>query len=444
MKKINLRLLINLWAVFCLCLFVSCHNEEGTSQEGLPGYWYGTYDNQVYSLLFSKDGTGQITCHTYSNGQWDREGSFLQYTLSGNLLTVKSTESEIWTFIIGISGNSMSLTDGDFIAMLTRYNGSEKKINDLKQEYEDNLEDSLPNDNEVEDSWGSESDIENAIRSIYNRLCDYEYKQMLLEKIRITHKDFYDNPMPRISPSDIHVADAWDAAYQTIYMTNALISVLESPHVSVDENRRIAYTNEATALRCMIYYNLSQLWGNIPYATQYNKNNFNEIILSSPILSPEDLCPMLDGILQGISILPEDGQRITMETVKAIRAEIALSLGNKDEARYLLQDCQANFYLFVDESSHPEMYRIFGGQLPNYSPEKTALLLQEACMASPEDASAVLTGWKAHELWWGYWTMLKRTGHAKATAGCEDYELLMPIPQKEVELMPSLPQNPGY
>ena len=35
-------------------------------------------------------------------------------------------------------------------------------------------------------------------------------------------------------------------------------------------------------------------------------------------------------------------------------------------------------------------------------------------------------------------------GTAQVVYGCEEYELLMPIPQDELEMMPSLVQNPGY
>jgi uncharacterized protein YlzI (FlbEa/FlbD family) len=442
MKKLNLHLLFCLWAMFCLSLFVSCDNDKDVPQDGLPGYWYCSDDSRIYCLMFSPNGTGQVTYHTYSDGQWNKWVLPLQYTLYDGLLTIKPEGGEIRTGVIGINGNSMSFTDGSSAIMFTRYNGSEKIINELKKEYEDSLEENV--DTVIEGEFIiTENSVRNVISSIYNHLCDYEYRQMLLEKIRLTQKDFYDRPMPGITPSTPHVANTWDTAYQIINMANLVINELNK--IDMNERWRIAYINEAAALRCMVYYNLSQLWGHVPYITKSHNNRIlHEAIQSSPILSQEELCPVLDDILQDISILPEDKYRITREAVKALRAEIALSLGHKEEARYLLQDCQANFYLLVDESSHPEIYYIFGEELPNYTPEKTALLLKEAYMETPEDTSAILTGWETQKLWWGYWTMLKRTGHAKAMAGCEDYELLMPIPQAEIDLMPSLPQNPGY
>ena len=113
-----------------------------------------------------------------------------------------------------------------------------------------------------------------------------------------------------------------------------------------------------------------------------------------------------------------------METVKALRAEIALSLGYNDEAGYLLRDCQSDFSIAVEESSEPEMYRVFGESLANYTPAKTALLLKEAGMEDTADKSALPDEWKTRKQDWGYWIMLKRTGQAQAVAGCEAYELL--------------------
>lgn len=133
-----------------------------------------------------------------------------------------------------------------------------------------------------------------------------------------------------------------------------------------------------------------------------------------------------------------------METVKALRAEIALSSGNKEEAQYLLGNCSSDFSITVDEQTDSEIYRIFGGRLPNYTSEKTALLLKEAGMEASADKSSLSAEWKEQKQYWGYWTMLKRTGQALTVAGCEAYELLIPLPQSEIERFPALLQNPGY
>lgn len=422
-------------------------------KNGVVGNWYYVEDGTIYAVELNENGTGTMTIHTCSsiptmagfNKEWKAESTTLQYTLVENLLTVKPINSnKVITAIVGLQGNSMSLTDGDTVMMFTRYDGSEGNINELKKEVEDNWTELETDDSDWQGEFATEDNIQAAIYSIYGNLRDYEYKQMLLEKIRLTQKDFDGHWVPTIAPSDGRVSDAWSAAYRTINLTNMVINKLETMDGSyIEEYKRSTYINEAKALRCMLYYNLSQLWGNIPYITIPNDpDNYNDI-LQSPIYSTQTLCSELDNILQSIDHLPEGEGRITMEAVKALRAEIILSLGYKEEAEYLLHDCLSDFYIIIEEDYNPEIYRIFGERIPNYTSEKTALLLKEIHVESSADKSSLAAEWETQKQNWGYWLMLKRTGQAQTVSGCKEYELLMPIPQSVIEMLSFL-QNPGY
>mgnify|MGYP002624139307 CR=1 FL=1 len=44
----------------------------------------------------------------------------------------------------------------------------------------------------------------------------------------------------------------------------------------------------------------------------------------------------------------------------------------------------------------------------------------------------------------GYFAFLKRTGLAQSTLELEEYQLLFPIPQSEIDMNPAMTQNPGY
>lgn len=410
------------------------------------GQWYGSENNQIYSLLFTTNGTGTITCYTYSDKQWEEQIISLQYTLSNHTLTVKPSKGDTLIGTIGIVGNNMSLNNEDFTIMFTRYDGNERTIDELKREIEDNWLDIEPgNPLDEEHFWITESNIQNAVAAIYIELRNYEFKQLLLEKIRLTKKDFNEQPVNEINPNSEEIADAWETAYRTINNANIVIENLSSKKIpSIDDNKRIAYINEAKALRSMVYYNISQLWGNVPYMTKYySADDYNEI-LNTPVLSPVELCPTLDRDLQNIDFLPEGDGRITKETVKALRGEIELSMGNKNEAEYLLQNCQSNFYILINEQFNPFIYQLFGEKLSNYTSKKTELLLKEIHTATEDEKQNLLTEWKDNQLYWGYWIMLKRTQQAQKLSGCKKHELLMPIPQKELELIPSLIQNPGY
>ena len=447
-KLFSTQLLVNLLLLFSIGGFSYCSNkEEFSKEEGLKkdflGQWYYSEDNQIYCLLFSEDGTGGITCYTYSEKQWSEQFLSLQYTLSDDMLILKTTGSDIITGKIGIMENSLSFVNGDSTIMLTRYDGGEAKINELKKEIEDNLLELEPTESIKPDSYYStEKDIINVISHIYSDLRDYEYKQMLLEKIRLTQKDFYDSPVAPISSLSKEVSDAWQAAYKTVRLANELINVLETSDIAkINEQKRIAYANEAKVLRCMVYYNMAQLWENIPYIIKDFDDPYEA---QYPILSSQNIYEELNKILQSIDILPEDENRVSTETVKALRGEIALSSGKKDEAKALLSNCHSDFSILVDEQLTPYMYQIFGSKFSNYTSEKIELLLQETEIDNNYKVALLIDNWKRKKQYWGYWIMLKRTKQAQAVCGCEEYELLMPIPQTELEMMPSLKQNPGY
>ena len=116
---------------------------------------------------------------------------------------MKLAVGEVLVAVAGITGNSMSLTDGDSAVMLTRYDGGEEKINELRKA------------------------VQNAILGIYSNLRSYEYRQLLLEKIRLTGKDFDEHPASVITPYDSHVADVWSAAYLVISNANMVINALK-------------------------------------------------------------------------------------------------------------------------------------------------------------------------------------------------------------------------
>ena len=69
--------------------------------------------------------------------------------------------------------------------------------------------------------------MQNAILGIYSNLRSYEYRQLLLEKIRLTGKDFDEHPASVITPYDSHVADVWSAAYLVISNANMVINALK-------------------------------------------------------------------------------------------------------------------------------------------------------------------------------------------------------------------------
>lgn len=120
---------------------------------------------------------------------------------------MKLAVGEVLVAVAGITGNSMSLTDGDSAVMLTRYDGGEEKINELRKEVENNcdvLEPAPIYPNEEESFWKRKA-VQNAILGIYSNLRSYEYRQLLLEKIRLTGKTL----MNTLRPSLLRMTVMW-------------------------------------------------------------------------------------------------------------------------------------------------------------------------------------------------------------------------------------------
>ena len=437
-----------LMLLVCMAWLTACSdNDDGSPKGGvaneMAGHWYYTDDNVIWSLTFKADGTGTATINTYAYGGWAAETTTLQYTIADNLVTIKPARGEVFVGVAGIVGNSLSLTDGDVVFMLTRYDGSESKINELKAEYEDNLIDPLPSVSPGNENM-SQVELDNIVNLLYRDLGGYEYKQLLLEKIRLTGKDFQGNRANPITPNSNIVYDTWTAAFTVINKANFLVAAIEnSDNTGLDEQTLRAYADEARAIRCIVYLNIAQLWGNVPYITTYDKDNTFDAT-QMQILSPQDLYAELDNTLRNIDMLADREHGVTKETVKAMLGEIALCRGNREEAAQLLSGCQPDFSIVVSEQDSPEIYQALGDRIPNYTPEKTNLLLQEAMLGSNADAHTLAEAWRANGLSWGYWSMLKRIGLAQETAGCEEHELLMPLPQIELEVNAALKQNPGY
>lgn len=440
------HILTGLLLSLCLSATMACtekeYSDEERLQQEITGHWYLSEDNELHTVAFRKDGTGSTALHTYNGKQWTEKTSPVQYTLSGHTLTVLPDGGNLWTGTVGVVGNSLSLTDAEETYMLKRFDGTQGTIEQLKQNIENSWEEILPMDTVI-DSFAhiTEQEAEMIINSIYVQLRNYEYRELLLEKIRLTHTYFDGHPAAAITPTLKQVADAWQTGWGTINTANLLLQALEGS--DIDEEKRNIFRQEAEVLRSFVYLSLAQLWGKAPYITRYNPQHPEEQ-LQSPILTAKQIYQELDLTLQGIELQPERDYRLTTEAVKALRGELALELGNKAEAEMLLDGCQPDFSLYVNEYDAPEIFRIFGNTIPNYTAEKAELLLREARQPDTAGTAELAEEWERKALRWGYWPMLKRTGLAQSVCGCATHELLMPIPQEELELIPGLEQNPGY
>ncbi len=76
-----------------------------------------------------------------------------------------------------------------------------------------------------------------------------------------------------ISPLNSQILDEWNGGYSAVYAANSLIEGLTAS-AGVSAGSKVQYIAEAKFLRAFVHYNLSALFGDIPYitTTDYRKN----------------------------------------------------------------------------------------------------------------------------------------------------------------------------
>lgn len=340
---------------------------------------------------------------------------------------VKLQDEDAWSGALAVTGNSMSVTKGTDVCMFTGFDGN---VESLKAEIEENWLDIEPTDQTDNSSFYlSEENIKIALNTLYLGLREYEYNQLNLESIRIYGVDLNKNSK-NITPPLNEVDAVWQVAYTVIIRANTIINGLKDSDLA----KYWPYRNEALAIRSLVYYNIANLWGTILYTEESEFTN-------PSIYTREQAINAVKNTLSSLGSLKNEDFHINEETIKALQGEIALCENDKSAAYSYLGLCTVDFSVFINEAEEPTMYKLFGEKIPNYTSDIIGLLKKEA-NGNTTDLVSEWQSFGTHV--WGYWLMLKRTGNALSVSGCKDYELLMPIPSRELDLMPPLSQNPGY
>lgn len=432
MKKLLFLLFIANMMLFTSCSSSDSNDETQTKEEilqkGIVGSWLSSDDNYIYLLSLKLDGTGTLNIMEYSNNSWSESEQTLLYTLSGDKATIKAVNGDTWSGTVAITGTSMSLTDNDESTILTKYNGNESQINELKKDIEENFLDVTPTDSISQESFFvTESNIRNYVAGLYLYMAKFQLDKLQLECIRTTGKDL-DGKTQIISASSNMINQAWKSAYKTISYANTGIN-------GIDKSKYPIYYNEAIVLRDWVYLNIYQLWGKVCIV---NPND----IFTVNVYDATTIIPMIEQELKGIDKLNEEDNHFNFAALKALRAEIALHSGKHAEALTLLDNLTCNFdMLYTSEALDYNVPTILNNKISIYSQDRIALMKKEAS----DDTSTLVTSWQTFGSDnYGYWAMLIRTNQAVTVTGCKSYEVLMPFPISELASNPILTQNPGY
>lgn len=257
----------------------------------------------------------------------------------------------------------------------------------------------------------TEIQVQEFLNTLYKNAMQYTGMQLQLEGIRLGQSS--GEP---ISASSSLVSTAWSSGYEAIHSCISLIDALQSSQVNYDTK---PYIDQAKSVMAFLYYNMAMSWGNIPIV---KSSDIYMHVGQSDALTVYAYCQEL---LKGVApVAPQQGM-VSANFVAALSLEIALAQNNMIEAKSLFPNISnTDVFSFVTQEKTIPIY--------------TAEYLNK--LKNGVDAET----WLKRGVVYGTWAALKRSGKATSLTGVSNYELLLPIPYRELLLMPTLIQNPGY
>ena len=266
----------------------------------------------------------------------------------------------------------------------------------------------------------------------YAQLASFENSQIKLENIRLNK-----NKVHTINANTNQVDNVWTSAWETIVNANRIIEgITKTKALSAEDVSSIIA--EIRAIRAFVYYNIAMLWGNVPLITTTIEPN----AIPSQAKQEAVLQYAYSEISDVVNNLPvtavEGNLAICRKAGYLLQAELAMTLGNKTAAQSILSNVNSTssdetiIWGFKKEST--------ATTTPIYTNKHISLYKNE-CSGNTTN---LISEWANSSFTYGYWAALKRLGQAQSVTGCDDYELLMPIPNRELNINNKLTQNPGY
>lgn len=292
-----------------------------------------------------------------------------------------------------------------------------------------------------------------------------------------------------LAPYDYNVRDLFSFPYQVINRNTQLLRM--ASETGVDALNPMCYVTNA-----LMYYELVTLFGDVPYITTQQdtysipRTSANEILthlITDLTSAMEKLSDVKAGYISdanGIAMPPKDLARV-------ILADIYMYQGEYAEAKALLNEIvNANRYSLVTSVNDlgidcsEIIWSMPSSGQTRARANRATIVLNDNCIVKTyadvllslaECESKLGNNTKANEYlnqvksakgiettstdvlpaisevrckiqidFGGYFAFLKRTGLAQSTLGLEEYQLLFPIPQSELDMNPSMTQNPRY
>ena len=266
----------------------------------------------------------------------------------------------------------------------------------------------------------------------YAQLASFEENQIKLENIRLNK-----NKVHTINANTNQVDNVWTSAWETIVDANRIIEgITKTKALSAEDVSSIIA--EIRAIRAFVYYNIAMLWGNVPLITTTIEPN----AIPSQAKQEAVLQYAYSEISDVVNNLPvtavEGNLAICRKAGYLLQAELAMTLGNKTAAQSILSNVNSTS---SDETIIWEFKKESTATTTPIYTNKHISLYKNECSGNTTN---LISEWANSSFTYGYWAALKRLGQAQSVTGCDDYELLMPIPNRELNINNKLTQNPGY
>ena len=225
---------------------------------------------------------------------------------------------------------------------------------------EDLLNQDNPNSITPATFWQTEDDLEKGVIGAYSPITGVQYYGRMF----VFGSDYRDDVIngfavsPRTAAgrfqgtSDVAaVRVIWQEAWKAIVRANEVI--FRAPEIDMDQSRKSALVAEALFVRSFVYFDLVNLWRNIPLiTTPLTFDEANSVFQTPPAEVFSQLAIDLETARQSLPTTRSGAEigRATWGAASAMLAKVHMTMGNYDAAETVLREIiNSGLYSLVDD-----------------------------------------------------------------------------------------------
>lgn len=423
-----------------LLAFISCDkifgNEKEDEEKGLDieltreqliGKWQVDQAKFAIDAKMTEWDYSTTTIEFMENGIFNSRGYFGNnegvFTVSGNTVKTTIENKPFLSFLV------TAIDDDKNVSITTTVESTGAKIWMICHSTKDATPGDGPSVVSYETMFRQEQYVSQFLAKTYSHLGDFIYKQLEIEG-RVCSGDFSD-----LTTTSSSIEDLWRRAYKVI--DDCAVALTYIP-LSTPQNAAF-YMGQFTALRGIIAYELATLWGDAWfYIAPIGLDEKPGIVNANTLL--ESARTDLKYAADNFGNVPEG--YINKAVALTFYAIAELSRGFADSAKACLHDVSqaagdqgVSFSVYYTEqwTGNQKPIEVFNA--------KTYQLLYDEAYGNLDNLNQ---SWKDSGLSFGYWQMLTRTKLATAVTGCQQHQMLFPIPIMVLNADSNMKQNPGY